>query len=299
MHDLRSGCGCGPSSSSARCFVPCGVSERGGNFPPSCDGQADGLRGINPDGTRAFQVFCQAGWVLMQKRTGPSVHFYRNWNSYARGFGDSANLWLGNDNLHALTSAGARLWVSLEDADNNWRYAEYENFFVASALDYYQAIFEGYTGTAGDSLSYHSGQRFSTYDADHDSSSGYNCAELYTGAWWYKSCYDSNLNGKYEHPGLTEDSNGIEWEGWYDEHYSMRLHPHVGASHGVVLVVPSFPLDPVRVLRQSRMLIFTVQIGVITRLVPPGARVQLRTVVAAGAVMVGVVRAKPLAAVIR
>jgi len=205
-----------------------------GNFPPSCDGQADGLRWINPDGTRAFQVFCQAGWVLMQKRTGPSVHFYRNWNSYARGFGDSANLWLGNDNLHALTSAGARLWVSLEDADNNWRYAEYKNFFVASALDYYQAIFEGYNGTAGDSLSYHSGQRFSTYDADHDSSSGYNCAELYTGAWWYKSCYDSNLNGKYEHPGLTEDSNGIEWEGWYDEHYSMRssymwVQPHEGS----------------------------------------------------------------------
>merc|ERR1712136_410648 len=100
---------------------------------------------------------------------GTISYFYRNWNSYARGFGDSANLWLGNDNLHALTSAGARLWVSLEDADNNWRYAEYKNFFVASALDYYQAIFEGYTGTAGDSLSYHTGQRFSTYDADHDS----------------------------------------------------------------------------------------------------------------------------------
>ena len=82
--------------------------------------------------------------------------------SYARGFGDSANFWLGNDNLNAVTSGGARLWVSLEDADNNWRYAAYENFSVASALENYMAIFEGYSGTAGDSLSYHNGSNFST-----------------------------------------------------------------------------------------------------------------------------------------
>merc|ERR1712135_74477 len=81
-------------------------------------GQEDGLRWIKPDADRALQVFCQSGWVLMQKRTGPSVNFYRNWMSYARGFGDTANFWLGNDNLHALTSGSARLWVSLEDDES-------------------------------------------------------------------------------------------------------------------------------------------------------------------------------------
>ena len=59
--------------------------------PSSCDGQEDGLRWIKPDVDRALQVFCQSDWVLMQKRTGPSVNFYRNWMSYARGFGDSGN----------------------------------------------------------------------------------------------------------------------------------------------------------------------------------------------------------------
>jgi len=189
--------------------------------PPSCDGQEDGLRWIKPDADRALQVLCQSGWVLMQKRTGPSVNFYRNWMSYARGFGDSANFWLGNDNLNAVTSGGARLWVSLEDADNNWRYAAYENFSVASALENYMAIFEGYSGTAGDSLSYHNGSNFSTFDADNDRNGSRNCAEAYTGAWWYNSCSISNLNGEYVDPGRRYEK-GIAWNSWHVDNYSMK-----------------------------------------------------------------------------
>merc|ERR1712136_692051 len=58
-------------------------------------------------------------------------------------------------------------------------------------------------GTAGDSLSYHNGSNFSTYDADHDRS-GSSCAETYTGAWWYNNCYHSNLNGEYMNPGRRD-----------------------------------------------------------------------------------------------
>merc|ERR1712012_149188 len=119
--------------------------------------------------------------------------------------------------------------VSLEDADNNWRYAAYENFSVAGALENYMAIFEGYSGTAGDSLSYHNGSNFSTFDADHDRS-GSSCAETYTGAWWYNSCYHSNLNGEYMNTGRSEDERGIAWNSWHADYYSMKssymwVHP--------------------------------------------------------------------------
>ncbi|KAH8253039.1 hypothetical protein KR032_003255, partial [Drosophila birchii] len=45
-----------------------------------------------------------------------------------------------------------------------------------------------YTGTAGDSLTYHKGQAFSTFDRDNDDYVERNCAQYYLGAWWFKSC---------------------------------------------------------------------------------------------------------------
>ena len=47
-------------------------------IPRSCVEQQDGLTWIRPDGRRAIEVFCEDGWALMQKRTGPSVNFHRD-----------------------------------------------------------------------------------------------------------------------------------------------------------------------------------------------------------------------------
>jgi len=190
--------------------------------PKSCAGQPDGLEWIKPDGDRAIQVFCEGGWVLMQKRSGPSVNFYRDWISYRKGFGDETNFWLGNDNLHALTLSGARLRVVLVDANNSTRYAEYSTFSVADEVENFRVIFEEYSGNAGDALSYHSGMSFSTWDADHDQESG-NCAESYFGAWWYKGCHEANLNGLYEGPGHVDSyATGITWTPWEGLYYSLR-----------------------------------------------------------------------------
>ena len=76
---------------------------------------------------------------------------------------------------------------------------------------------------AGDSLAaVHHGQPFSTYDRDNDNHSD-ECAEKFMGAWWYKSCHASNLNGQYLN-GWHNDSyaDGINWYTWRGYHYSLK-----------------------------------------------------------------------------
>ena len=75
-----------------------------------------------------------------------------------------------------------------------------------------------HTGNATDSLTYHNGRSFSTYDRDNDDDSG-NCAEHYKAAWWYKACYYSNLNGIY-HNGTSY--LGVHWVNLKDG-YSLKF----------------------------------------------------------------------------
>ncbi|PIK37290.1 putative tenascin-N isoform X1, partial [Apostichopus japonicus] len=49
----------------------------------------------------------------------------------------------------------------------------------------------------GHALSYHLNFAFSTFDRDNDNAGSTNCAVEHHGAWWYKSCASSNLNGNY------------------------------------------------------------------------------------------------------
>lgn len=50
--------------------------------------------------------------------------------------------------------------------------------------------------SAGDSMTYHHGRPFSTYDQDNDIAVT-NCALSYKGAFWYKNCHRVNLMGRY------------------------------------------------------------------------------------------------------
>ena len=75
----------------------------------------------------------------------------------------------------------------------------------------------------GDSLSYHNNRQFSTKDRDNDKSSIVNCAVHLHGAWWYKYCYTSNLNGKYfRDRKLNQD--GIVWFYWKHFHSLKRVN---------------------------------------------------------------------------
>jgi hypothetical protein len=76
-------------------------------------------------------------------------------------------------------------------------------------------------GTAGDSLVYHIGAAFTTKDSDNDHNGG-NCAIAYKGAWWYKNCHLSNLNGQYLYGTQTSYADGVIWYHWKGYYYSLK-----------------------------------------------------------------------------
>ena len=91
---------------------------------------------------------------MFQRRMDGSVDFYREWTAYKTGFGNlSGEFWLGNDNLHSLTSAEeVELRVDLEDLVGNITYTEYTTFKVADEEEKYRLLIGGYNGTVGDSM---------------------------------------------------------------------------------------------------------------------------------------------------
>ncbi|XP_078606444.1 uncharacterized protein LOC144879090 [Branchiostoma floridae x Branchiostoma japonicum] len=170
------------------------------------------------DRQEALLVYCDldtdgGGWTVFQRRQDGSVDFYLDWKSYKKGFplgSVSGEFWLGNDNLHRLTTQKAyELRVDLEAVDGATAYAVYDSFSVGDESDKYRLVVGGYSGTAGDSMAWHNGMSFSTKDGnrDHDVS-GSHCAVQYTGAWWYNDCHHANLNGAY---GDNTYGKGVNW----------------------------------------------------------------------------------------
>ncbi len=76
-------------------------------------------------------------------------------------------------------------------------------------------------GTAGDSLTYNNGMKFSTYNRDNDKDGGGNCAVTWKGAWWYYNCHISNLNGLYL-GAASRSEQGTNWQKWKNDGRSMK-----------------------------------------------------------------------------
>ena len=49
-----------------------------------------------------------------------------------------------------------------------------------------------------------------------------NCAKTYMGAWWYHSCHDSNLNGLYLSGKNEFYGQGVVWERFRGQYYSLK-----------------------------------------------------------------------------
>ncbi|XP_058015692.1 tenascin isoform X4 [Ahaetulla prasina] len=182
--------------------------------------------------SQPVEVYCDmssdgGGWIVFLRRQNGEVNFYQNWRTYESGFGDPNNeFWLGLEKLHKITSQGPyELRVDLRDRGET-AYALYNKFSVGDARTRYRLKVDGYSGNAGESMSYHNGRAFSTFDKDNDSAIT-NCALSYKGAFWYRNCHRVNLMGRY---GDNSHSQGINWFHWKGHEHSipfaeMKLRP--------------------------------------------------------------------------
>ncbi|XP_051246567.1 mucin-5AC isoform X1 [Dicentrarchus labrax] len=207
-------------------------------FPTDCSQELlNGIRTsgeveIFPQGKHGtpMMVYCDmetdgGGWTVFQRRKDGSVDFFRGWKEYIKGFGDlSGEFWLGLDSLHNLTTMTRMiLRVDLRDRDQSV-FAKYSTFEVAKRN--YKLTVGGYSGTAGDSLSYHNNRVFSTRDRDPTPFIT-RCAMSYRGGWWYKNCHEANLNGLY---GIDVKHQGVIWTSWKGKLFSipfteMKMRP--------------------------------------------------------------------------
>lgn len=179
-----------------------------------------------------FYVRCDdelfgGGWTLIQNRFNGKLNFYRGWLEYQTGFGNiGGEFFIGLDKLHALTSSAVHeLLIMLQDFEGNSRYARYNLFAIGNEKeDYALNLLGEYEGDAGDSLTYHAGSKFSTFDNDNDGCVDCSCAQSRNGAWWYNWCDMSNLNGKYfeENYNNTPLYQGMYWDGFRGPSYSLR-----------------------------------------------------------------------------
>ncbi|XP_074976651.1 tenascin isoform X2 [Caretta caretta] len=180
---------------------------------------------MNGNKSQSVEVYCDmtsdgGGWIVFLRRHNGKEDFYRNWRTYTAGFGDPKDeFWIGLETLHKITSQGQyELRVDLRDKGET-AYALYDRFSVGDSKTRYRLKVDGYSGTAGDSMTYHNGRSFSTFDKDNDAAIT-NCALSYKGAFWYKNCHRVNLMGRY---GDNSHSQGVNWFHWKGHEYSIQF----------------------------------------------------------------------------
>ncbi|XP_017862974.1 PREDICTED: angiopoietin-related protein 7 isoform X2 [Drosophila arizonae] len=179
----------------------------------------------------AFYVPCQDdGWTVVMNRSSDDVSFERSWLDYKEGFGNIAgDFFIGLDKLHALTSSSLhelRIWM--QDFENNVAVAGYDSFAISGERELYALSLLGryqehLHPPAGDSLSYHAGAKFSTFDSDNDNCLECSCAQRHKAGGWFNACGTSNLMGvhyskDYQRAGET----GIYWDTFQGKDYSLR-----------------------------------------------------------------------------
>lgn len=65
---------------------------------------------------------------------------------------------------------------------------------------------------------YAHGMKFSTKDQDNDTAPDGSCAQRYHGAWWYRVCHATNLNGQYATSALIDPKYNV----WKSKHEALK-----------------------------------------------------------------------------
>ncbi|XP_050100966.1 fibrinogen-like protein A [Anopheles aquasalis] len=182
---------------------------------------------VNSD-SEPIKVFCEqesfgGGWLVVQHRFDGLVSFSRNWTEYRDGFGDvRTEFWLGLEKMHQITTARRHeLIVEMKDFSGTYKYARYNAFKIGDESEQYSLNILGtYSGTAGDSMSYNKGMKFTTHDRDNDRLSDTQCAHYTAGAWWHNACTYVNLNGLYMN---ANNSTSMLWFKFKDNQQGMSF----------------------------------------------------------------------------
>ncbi|XP_018532843.1 angiopoietin-related protein 3 [Lates calcarifer] len=207
------------------------------NLPSDCSElfsrgeRISGIYAIRPNGSEPFMAFCDMkkdyGVTVIQRRRDGSVNFDQTWEKYENGFGDfQGEFWLGLRKIHSLATQGnSVLHIQLEDWKQGRRLIEYR-FYLDGSESNYTIHLTHLSGDLPDLMSNHTGMMFSTKDRDNDNHQEFNCANNYTGGWWFNACGDTNLNGKYfqmRTKGRSERRRGIQWKPSRKAFYSLKL----------------------------------------------------------------------------
>ncbi|KAH9504360.1 Ryncolin-4 [Bulinus truncatus] len=139
------------------------------------------------------------GWIIFHRRINNDVSFDKTWKAYKEGFGQiCGDHWLGNENIHRITSNG-RHELRIDIVLNNLPYhAVYSDFFIENESHGYRLNFRKFvTGNMKDTLKFYNGQQFSTLDRDNDLAGSKHCARTLRSGWWYTRCLKNDTDGLF------------------------------------------------------------------------------------------------------
>lgn len=149
----------------------------------------------NESGRFFYERYCdfdtnELAWTVIHRRftNYHNVTFNQTWQAFKLGFGQlDDEFWFGNDFIHKLTSENEmELRIVLEDENRQFDWAEYSLFKMKSEEDNYELVIEGFRGSAVNSLQYHNGQAFSTFDRRNEKYDNESCAHSIGDGWWLK-----------------------------------------------------------------------------------------------------------------